>query len=85
MMSSVAEAYRSLAMGIIMTGMGSDGVKGMRAINREGGSTIGQDEASCSVYGMPRSCAEMGLLQSVVPLPQIPQAILDALNHSLTH
>lgn len=78
MMLSVAEVYRSLAMGIIMTGMGADGVEGMRAIVSEGGLTVGQDEASCSVYGMPRSCAELGLLQKVVPLPQIPQQILQA-------
>ncbi|HEX4426753.1 MAG TPA: chemotaxis response regulator protein-glutamate methylesterase [Terriglobales bacterium] len=78
MMLSVAEVYRSLAMGIIMTGMGADGVEGMRAIAREGGLTLGQDEATCSVYGMPRSCAELGLLQKVVPLPQIPQQILQA-------
>jgi two-component system chemotaxis response regulator CheB len=81
MMLSVAEVFRSLSMGIIMTGMGADGVEGMRAIAREGGLTVGQDEASCSVYGMPRSCAEMGLLQRVVPLPQIPQQILLATNY----
>jgi len=81
MMLSVAEVYRSLAMGIIMTGMGADGVEGMRAIAREGGLTVGQDEASCSVYGMPRSCAELGLLQKVVPLPQIPQQILQATHY----
>jgi len=77
-MISVAEIFRSFSMGIIMTGMGADGVEGMRAIAREGGMTVGQDEASCSVYGMPRSCAEMGLLQRVVPLRQIPQQILQA-------
>jgi two-component system chemotaxis response regulator CheB len=81
MMTSVAEVFRSLSMGVIMTGMGADGAEGMRAITREGGLTVGQDEASCSVYGMPRSCAEMGLLQKVVPLPQIPRQILEATNY----
>ena len=59
-------------MGIIMTGMGADMElkRVLRAITREGGLTVGQDEASCSVYGMPRSCAEMGLVQRVVPLPR---------------
>jgi two-component system, chemotaxis family, protein-glutamate methylesterase/glutaminase len=71
-MRSVAEVFRSSGMGIIMTGMGSDGLDGMRAIAREGGMTIGQDEASCTVYGMPRACAENGILQRVVPLFQIP-------------
>jgi len=76
MMLSVAEAFRSLAMGIILTGMGADGVHGMRAIAQAGGLTVGQDEASCTVYGMPRSCAEAGVLQRVVPLAQIPEQIL---------
>jgi two-component system chemotaxis response regulator CheB len=75
MMQSVAAGFRSLAMGIIMTGMGSDGARGMEAIHRAGGLTVGQDEASCAVYGMPRVCAEMGILDRVVPLAQIPYEI----------
>jgi two-component system chemotaxis response regulator CheB len=78
MMQSVAETFGSLAMGIIMTGMGCDGALGMKAIHRHGGITIGQNEASCAVYGMPRACAEMGILQRVVALSQIPQQILSA-------
>ncbi len=83
MMLSVAEVFRSAAMGIIMTGMGSDGLEGMRAIAREGGITIGQDKSSCIVYGMPRVCAENGILQRVVPLPEIPQHIIQATLHRL--
>ncbi|MGD0570036.1 MAG: chemotaxis response regulator protein-glutamate methylesterase [Candidatus Sulfotelmatobacter sp.] len=78
MMQSVASAFHSQAMGIIMTGMGSDGAQGMSAIHREGGVTVGQDEASCAVYGMPRVCAEMGILNRVVPLGRIPHEILQA-------
>jgi two-component system chemotaxis response regulator CheB len=78
MMQSVALTFRSLAMGVIMTGMGTDGARGMSAIHREGGFTVGQDEASCTVYGMPRVCAEMGILDRVVPLSEIPQEILRA-------
>ena len=78
MMKSVAETFKNLAMGIILTGMGSDGAEGMNAIHRHGGLTIGQDEASCIVYGMPRACAEMGTLTRVVPLLQIPAQILQA-------
>jgi len=82
MMLSVAEVFRSLAMGIIMTGMGADGLQGMQAIAREGGLTVGQDEASCTVYGMPRSCAEQpGVLQRVVPLMQIPEQIMQATHY----
>jgi two-component system chemotaxis response regulator CheB len=78
MMKSVAGVFKNLAMGIILTGMGSDGAEGMNAIHRHGGLTIGQDEASCIVYGMPRACAEMGVLTRVVPLLQIPAQILQA-------
>jgi len=78
MMQSVATAFHSSAMGIIMTGMGSDGAQGMSAIHREGGLTIGQDEPSCAVYGMPRVCAEMGILDRVVPLSRITREILHA-------
>jgi two-component system chemotaxis response regulator CheB len=76
LMQSVATAYRSLAMGVILTGMGSDGALGMKAIHHGGGITIGQDEASSVVYGMPRACAEMGILDHVVPLSQIPRQIM---------
>jgi two-component system, chemotaxis family, protein-glutamate methylesterase/glutaminase len=78
MMQSVAAAWGPLAMGVIMTGMASDGSKGMETIYREGGLTLGQDEESCVVYGMPRVCAEMGILDRVVPLMQIPQEIVQA-------
>jgi two-component system, chemotaxis family, protein-glutamate methylesterase/glutaminase len=78
MMQSVATAFGSQAMGVIMTGMGSDGAQGMDAIHCEGGFTVGQDELSCAVYGMPRVCAEMGILDRVVPLSRIPHEILQA-------
>lgn len=78
MMQSVASAFHFQAMGVIMTGMGSDGAQGMNAIHRAGGFTVGQDAASCAVYGMPRVCAEMGILDTVVPLSQIPYEILQA-------
>jgi two-component system chemotaxis response regulator CheB len=78
MMKSVALAFRSLAMGVILSGMGSDGAEGMMAIHRYGGLTIGQDEATCTVYGMPRACAELGALTRVVPLSQVPAQIVQA-------
>lgn len=78
MMQSVAAAYGSQSMGVIMTGMGSDGAQGMSAIHREGGFTLGQDESSCAVYGMPRVCAELGILNRVVTLSRIPHEILQA-------
>jgi two-component system, chemotaxis family, protein-glutamate methylesterase/glutaminase len=77
-MQSVAAIFGSHAMGVIMTGMGSDGAQGMNAIHRAGGFTLGQDESSCAVYGMPRVCAEMEILDRVVPLSGITQEILQA-------
>jgi two-component system, chemotaxis family, protein-glutamate methylesterase/glutaminase len=68
MMLSAAELLRDRAMGVIMTGMGNDGERGMRAIFRAGGYTLGQDESSCVVWGMPRSCQEANLLRRVAPL-----------------
>jgi two-component system, chemotaxis family, protein-glutamate methylesterase/glutaminase len=84
MMCSAAEVFGGLCMGIIMTGMGTDGLEGMKAIANAGGLTVGQDEASCTVYGMPRSCAEAGVLRRVVPLLSIPGVILQA-TRSLKH
>jgi two-component system chemotaxis response regulator CheB len=78
MMASVAQIYRDSCMGVIMTGMGSDGLHGMQAISREGGLTVGQDEASCTVYGMPRCCAEAGILNHVTGLTNLPEVILSA-------
>ena len=84
LMQSVASAFHSEAVGVIMTGMGSDGAQGMNAIHREGGFTLGQDEASCAVYGMPRVCAEMGILDKVVPAARIPHEILQAVRYRKT-
>ena len=84
MMNSVAEVFRSLTLGVIMTGMGADGAKGMETIKREGGFNVGQDEATCTVYGMPRSAAEAGVLHRVVPLLQIPEQIMQVAHYKKT-
>jgi two-component system chemotaxis response regulator CheB len=84
MMMSVAGVFHASALGVIMTGMGSDGLVGMQAIAREGGMTIGQDEASCAVYGMPRSCAEAGILHRVSGLMELPRQILQATRYGMT-
>jgi two-component system chemotaxis response regulator CheB len=71
LMNSVAQVFSNRSIGVIMTGMGSDGAAGMSAIFHHGGITIGQDEASCTVYGMPRACAQLGILTHVLPLTDI--------------
>jgi two-component system chemotaxis response regulator CheB len=84
-MTSIAGLFGRYVLGIILTGMGSDGAKGMRAIQEAGGITVGQDEATCAVYGMPRICADTGILQRVVPLDQVPGVILEAIRYRPTH
>ena len=78
LMESVAVGFGKAAMGIILSGMGSDGLLGMTAIYRHGGTTIGQNEDTCTVYGMPRACAEAGVLKRILPLTHIPEQLLQA-------
>jgi two-component system chemotaxis response regulator CheB len=65
---SVARLYGNRAMGVIMTGMGKDGARELGSIYREGGLTLGQDEASCVVYGMPKVAFELGHVSQQVGL-----------------
>jgi len=78
LMNDVAQVFKNRAIGVIMTGMGSDGADGMAAIFHQGGLTLGQDQASCAVYGMPRACAERGVLTRVISLSDIPTRIVQA-------
>lgn len=68
---SVADYYVGRATAVIMTGMGSDGTKGLQILKQKGTLIIGQNEASCVVYGMPKAPAELGLTDVVVPLDKI--------------
>lgn len=76
MMKSVAESYGPNAIGIIMTGMGSDGVEGIKAIKKAGGKTIAQDEKSSVVYGMNKMAVDIGSIDHIVPLSQIHERII---------
>ncbi len=76
LMISAAKMYGGATLGIILTGMGEDGLKGMKAIKEAGGHTIVQDEQSSVVYGMGRVVAEHGLADNLVPLGQIAEKIL---------
>lgn len=77
-MLSAAEVFGARAMGVILTGMGSDGARGIAAIHERGGITVGQDEATSVVYGMPRACAERNVLRRIVPLAAVSAEILAA-------
>ncbi len=70
-LTAVAEIFGSRAVGVILTGMGRDGARGIAAIRCAGGVTLGQDEASSVVYGMNREAIVAGSVQSVLPLSAI--------------
>lgn len=75
-MHSVARAYDSGSIGIILSGMGSDGTRGLQAIKELGGITIAQDRATSVVYGMARAAVKSGCVDKVLPLSEIPEEIV---------
>mgnify|MGYP002073577809 FL=1 len=68
---SVAKTVKKDAVGIILTGMGGDGAKGLLAMRNAGAKTIGQDESTCIVYGMPKVAYDIGAVEQQVKLPDI--------------
>jgi len=76
MMLSAAEVYGDKTIGVILTGMGSDGTRGMKAIKENKGKTIAQNEDTCVVYGMPKAAVEEGVVDKVVPLDKIAEEIM---------
>ncbi len=75
---SAAEAVGKRVVAALLTGMGSDGALGLQAIRGAGGTTIAQDEATCVVFGMPRAAIALGVVDRVVPLGGLAEAILAA-------
>ena len=75
-MESAAKTYGKDTLGVLLSGMGSDGAKGMKAIKDAGGRTIAEDQSTCIVFGMPKAAIDMGCVDEVVPLPKIAPAIL---------
>ena len=82
MFHSVAKHAGRNAVGVILTGMGADGAKGMLAMKNSGACTISQDEQSCVVFGMPKEAVKLGGVEEIVPLTQIPKAIFAALGRN---
>lgn len=75
MMQSIARSAGSNAIGVLLTGMGNDGARGLLAMREAGAFTIAQDEASCVVFGMPKEAVALGAANDVLPLDQIGGAI----------
>ena len=79
LLDSLAQGLGSRSIGVIMTGMGSDGCEGMKALKRKGGYVLAQNEASCVVYGMPKAVVDAGIADEVVDIDSLADAIMAAL------
>lgn len=80
--NSVAELYGKRAVGVILSGMGRDGAAGLLTMRNAGAKTIGQNEKTCVIYGMPKVAFETGAVERQLPLARISNAILDLCDRS---
>ncbi|MGM5484694.1 MAG: protein-glutamate methylesterase/protein-glutamine glutaminase [Nanobdellota archaeon] len=78
--NSAAPVYKDKTIALVLTGMGQDGTSGSRKIKRYGGTVVSEAEESCIIYGMPKSVAEEGLADEVVPLDQMTVAVVQLLD-----
>lgn len=83
LLESVARSYKQGAIGVILSGMGADGAMGIKAIKEMGGETIAQNEETCVVFGMPKVAIEMGVVDEVLPVEKIPEAIAAKLRRQI--
>ncbi len=77
---SAAELAGKHTLGVLLTGMGSDGAQGMQAIRRAGGINLAEHEDSCVVYGMPRAAVALGVVDKSVTLERMPEVIIDQIH-----
>ena len=77
---SVAELVKDKAVGVVLTGMGADGARGLVQMRNAGAKTIGQDEASCVVYGMPKVAKDLGAINFELPLDRIAEKVIALMN-----
>ena len=76
MLTSLAGIYGSRLLAVVLTGMGNDGSKGVRAVKKAGGEALAESEESAVVFGMPREAIATGLVDKVVPLPRMAREII---------
>jgi len=79
LIGSVAEAVGRRALGVILTGMGNDGMEGIRQLKQKGGRALAQSDATCVVYGMPKAIVDAGLSDEIVDIDDMAQAIMNNL------
>ena len=79
MMLSAAEAYKDKMVGVLLTGMGKDGVKGMKAIHQAGGKTIAQNKESSVIYGMPKAASEAGAVDVELDIKEIGNYLVNSI------
>lgn len=77
LLSSAAEAFGKRCIGVILTGMGKDGARGLKEIRERGGRTIAQNAETCVVYGMPREAVQLGAAEEILPLNRIGPTLLE--------
>lgn len=75
LMQSAARVYGAAVLGVVLTGMGADGVEGLRAIRAAGGRTLAESQETCVIYGMPKAAVEAGVVHRVAPLGRIADEI----------
>ncbi|MBI2885176.1 MAG: chemotaxis-specific protein-glutamate methyltransferase CheB [Candidatus Omnitrophica bacterium] len=83
--ASAASAYQERAIGVILSGMGSDGADGLKQLKAAGGAVIAQDERTCVVFGMPKAAIELGVVDQVLPIDEIADAVMQRLAQPLRH
>jgi two-component system chemotaxis response regulator CheB len=76
MFRSVAQSAGANALGVLLTGMGDDGARGLKELQDAGAPTLAQDEATSVVWGMPGSAVKLGAADRVIPLTQVAEAIM---------
>lgn len=79
LITSAAEAVGRRSLGVILTGMGNDGMEGVRALKQKGGRALAQSDATCVVYGMPKAIVDAGLSDEIVDIDDMAQAIMNNL------
>lgn len=85
LLESAAEKSWFPMLCVIMTGMGSDGAAGIRKLRERGARIIAEDPSTCIIYGMPKAAIETGMVDKIVPLPDISEEILKMLKNPISH